>query len=47
MEKEEIKNENIKEKYKQNIDYDRFIIHIDMDAYYAQVEMKRHNVSET
>lgn len=27
--------------------FDRFIIHLDMDAYYAQVEMKKHNLDLT
>lgn len=25
---------------------DRYIIHLDMDCYYAQVEMKRHNIDQ-
>jgi len=26
--------------------FDRLIIHVDMDAYYAQVEMKKHGIKE-
>ena len=27
--------------------FSRLIIHLDMDAYYAQVEMKSHNIDES
>lgn len=35
-----------KESY-ENSDFSRLIIHIDMDAYYAQVEMKKHGIQSS
>lgn len=42
---EEVKGSEHQSNYQSNLDhFNRLIIHLDMDAYYAQVEMKQHNI---
>lgn len=42
---EEVKGSEHQSNYQSNLDhFNRLIIHLDMDAYYAQVEMKQHKI---